>query len=262
MENKLELTVLGSGSYAPWPAPSKKIIPGYARNPSGYAVKIGEEALIFDLGSGNLRNLAKAGFKISDISHVFLTHFHIDHFIDLLSLLFLFHYDFAPKNKKLTIAGPKGIKRLLKKLAEAFNPYLNPEGYKLNIIELSETKQLRGKNWTLRAKNAVHSKPALAYRLDCGRKSITYTGDCFYDDSLAGFAKKSSVLIADCTWYNFQPKPVHMTFEQALKLARLSNSEKTLLSHISPQAEPHLAGKRAGLPASVIIARDLLRIKI
>ncbi len=318
----VEVIVLGSGSYAPpsrlspelsgsrsrcrvssravtGPSPKAEgsvLRRNYpVRNPSGYAVNIPPrgEILIFDFGSGSLRNLVRAGMNFMDISHIFITHFHIDHWLDILSLLFLFHFVFKPKNGSLTIAGPAGIKKFLGKLMSTCKPYTNPNGYRLIIREIKEGQTFSpktdrpGRDWTVRAKTIKHCKPSFCYRLEyypsgcppkadpcppAGRrmpqadkrpKSITYTGDASYEKGLVEFAKDSDLLITDCTLPGPKAKYGHMTLEQAVKLARRSGSGKTVLSHISPNAESAVR-RKAGkdLNPSIVAGHDLMRIKI
>lgn len=253
----MEIIVLGSGSYAPGFKSGRPV-----RNPAGYAVKIRKEVIIFDFGFGNLRNLARAGMDIADISHVFLSHFHLDHWGDVPALLFLFHYDFKPKSGTLKIVGPKGIKKLIRSLSEVCRPYLAPSGYKLKVSEIKEGSPYRSGDWSVKAKKVKHSDSSVCYRLDYAGKSMTYTGDASYEDTLAEFARKSDILISDCTFPGPEAKYGHMTVDQVIELAEKSRSKKTLLSHISPQAESAVAARLNVMPGAVLAGADLMRLKI
>ena len=46
------------------------------------------EPVLFDMGPGSLRQLKRAGINPQDIRHIFLTLFHPDHTVDLISFLF------------------------------------------------------------------------------------------------------------------------------------------------------------------------------
>lgn len=265
--------MLGSGSYAPR-TDFRHNYP--VRNPSGYIVNIRGEILVFDFGSGSLRNLARAGMNFMDISHIFITHFHVDHWLDILSLLFPLHFVFKPKSGSLTIAGPVGTKKFLGRLMSTCSPYTNPTGYRLIIREIKAGQPFAPRavsasrrNWTVRTKAVKHCKSSLCYRLEyyppgCKRsKSITYTGDASYEKGLVEFAKDSDILITDCTLPGPKAKYGHMTLAQAVELARRSGSRKTVLSHISPKAESAVrrwAGKNSD--TSILIGRDLMRLKI
>ncbi|MFH1619360.1 MAG: MBL fold metallo-hydrolase [bacterium] len=251
----LSLTVLGSGSYAPAFGGKTPV-----RNPAGYAVEIEGRIVLFDFGFGNLRALAKAGLDIRNISHVFLTHFHLDHWGDLPSLLFLFHYDFKPVSGKLTITGPPGIKKFLKKLMAACRPYTDPAGYRLCITELADRQTRRYGRFLVKAKAVRHSEPSFSYRMETGGKTVTYTGDSSFEDSLVRFAMDSDLLIAESSLPGPATAYGHMTVDEALTLARLSHSKKTLLSHISPQAEPAVLKKTARLSPMILPAGDGMRI--
>ena len=73
----MQLTILGSGTGVPLPQ----------RSPAGVLVQIGATPLLFDLGPGTIPRLNAVGVSYRDLEHVFLTHLHPDHTLDLVMLL-------------------------------------------------------------------------------------------------------------------------------------------------------------------------------
>ena len=69
----LEITLLGTG--LPFPNPK--------RAGPGYMVQAGDTTILVECGSGVVRRLVEAGHSPGDIHHLFLSHLHSDHFIDL-----------------------------------------------------------------------------------------------------------------------------------------------------------------------------------
>src|SRR3990167_8044701 len=76
----MKIVLLGTGTGIPDP-----------RTPRGYAgvyVKAGREHLVLDAGPGTLKQLMRIGVSYLDLDRLFLTHFHPDHCLDLVSILF------------------------------------------------------------------------------------------------------------------------------------------------------------------------------
>src|ERR687889_2807843 len=78
----MEITVVGSGT----------VVPRLERRQSCVAVEAGGETLVFDLGSGAVRGMLHAGLDPFAVDRVFFTHFHPDHTVDLVTLLFTLKY--------------------------------------------------------------------------------------------------------------------------------------------------------------------------
>ena len=88
-----------------------------ARSCAGYLVDSAGLRLLIDCGSGITRRLAERGDEWRTITHVALTHFHIDHHGDLPTLIFAWKYGFLPpRTAPLEIIGPVGTHALLDRL--------------------------------------------------------------------------------------------------------------------------------------------------
>ena len=74
----MNVTILGAGT----------AIPARDHSPAGLFVEAGGERLLFDAGPGTLQRLHAAGGSLFTLDRVFLTHYHLDHCLDLASLLF------------------------------------------------------------------------------------------------------------------------------------------------------------------------------
>ncbi|MBI4052083.1 MAG: MBL fold metallo-hydrolase [Elusimicrobia bacterium] len=254
---KIELIVLGSGAFAPSHDPRE------LRNPSGYALKLPNEILLFDFGFGNLRQLVRAGLKPSQISHLFITHRHPDHLGDLAAILFHFHYDTLPKNRKLTLCGPKGFRKFFKNLQKAHAPWISPKGYHLTVREMNDNSQLKTRNWQLSSLSVPHSTEAVAYKFEGYGKSFCYTGDTAYHPRIAQFAQGADLFALECTLPGPRAKHGHMTAAQAIRLAKESRASKALLTHLSEESLKTL--KRLSLKGNgtrLLIASDLQKINL
>src|SRR6185503_9831650 len=96
----MKLTILGSGT----------VVPNGERNSSGYFVEAGDVRLMMDCGAGTLHALARYGLDWQRLTHIFLSHFHVDHIGELASLFFAFRHGLTrPRTAPLTLIAPRGI---------------------------------------------------------------------------------------------------------------------------------------------------------
>ena len=251
----LDFFVLGSGCFAPGARS------GNVRNPAGYALRIGEEILLFDLGFGNFRQIVRAGLDPNQISHVFVSHRHPDHVGDLTALLFFYRHDGKPRRNHLRLYGPRGFKNFMTHLAKAHYPWIRPRGFALSISELEEPAVVKGAGWRVKCREVPHTTEALAYRFDSSSGSVCYSGDTSYDPGLAAFAANSDLFVLECTLDDKERMEGHMRVSESIDLAERSGARRVVFSHLSPSSEKglsrHLSGRR-----SLGKARDLQRIRI
>ncbi|MFN3921544.1 MAG: MBL fold metallo-hydrolase, partial [Caldimicrobium sp.] len=78
----MRLTVLGSGTG--WIT--------LERSSPAYLVSHENFHLLLDFGPGTLRQILRVGLTFNDISAIFISHFHPDHFSDLIPFLFATRY--------------------------------------------------------------------------------------------------------------------------------------------------------------------------
>ncbi|HAQ61505.1 TPA: ribonuclease Z [Candidatus Delongbacteria bacterium] len=148
--HRLKLIVLGSSGGAP----TKR------RNCSSFMLAAESYGIMFDCAEGTQRQLIHAGYKISKIRYIFISHLHADHFaglIPLLSTKSMFGID-----GKITIIGPKGIK-------DYFDFTLKLTGSKLffeyEIIEISDGIELKYDDFELSVHLLNHRLESYGYRL-------------------------------------------------------------------------------------------------
>jgi ribonuclease Z len=143
--------VLGSSGGAP----TKR------RNCSSFMLAAESYGIMFDCAEGTQRQLIHAGYKISKIRYIFISHLHADHFaglIPLLSTKSMFGID-----GKITIIGPKGIR-------DYFDFTLKLTGSKLffeyEIIEISDGTELKYDDFELSVHLLNHRIESYGYRLE------------------------------------------------------------------------------------------------
>src|SRR6266436_4627580 len=104
----LDIVFLGTSASAPTAR----------RAPSALLVRRGGDRLLFDCGEGTQRQLLKSVIGLVDLTEVFLTHFHADHYLGLPGML----KTFALRGREidLTVYGPPGLVDLFAALKRIF----------------------------------------------------------------------------------------------------------------------------------------------
>lgn len=147
----MQIVFLGtSGS---WPTPK--------RNVSAIAVKRGPEVLLFDCGEGTQRQFMASTLSFMQVSRIFLTHFHGDHFLGLPGLVQ--SMNFFGREAPLQVYGPAGCEDLVGQLLSLGH---FKAGYPVRARDLSPGDAVDGGEYTVTAIEAVHTVPGLSYVLE------------------------------------------------------------------------------------------------
>jgi ribonuclease BN (tRNA processing enzyme) len=225
----LRFRALGTGTVALSPT----------RGCAGYLVEVGDVRLLIDCGSGVTRRLAELGIEWESITHIALTHFHLDHYADLPTLLYAFRYGMLPvRSAPLEIIGPVGTKALLDKLAGVYGPFVTTPVYPQTVHEI-EPSAVRNLPSAIRlsAFKVPHTAESVAYSIEAGNRRIVYTGDTGVSPELGEWAKGCDLLVAECSLPAAMAIPEHLTPEQVGELGRIAQPGMLALTHFYPPVE-------------------------
>ena len=243
LASTVSLQVLGSGG------PES----GDKRASTSYIIWIdGKSRVLVDFGGGASLRFEEVNAKIADLDVILLTHLHVDHTADLPALLKSSFFTRA--SGKLYIYGPEEndfmpstksfVKRLFKEGKGAWQylgDHLNGDAQLQlkahNVDESRKIKVIYAQNGIKISAVSVHHGiiPAVAYRVNVGNKSITFSGDMNGDyHTLERLAWKTDILVA----HNAVPKgargvaaKLHMTPNTIGQIAEKSKPKKLVLSH-------------------------------
>jgi len=243
-----QLSIIFLGTSGSWPT--------VKRNVSAIAIKRGSEILLFDCGEGTQRQFQKSNASYMQISKIFITHFHGDHFLGLPGLI------------QTMIYGPKGINQLMENILNL--GYFHPD-YKINTYELNDgvttlgysiqeksrpgkfdkkkalkigipegplfSKIQKGETITLKNGQIIKPKQILGPARK-GRK-IVISGDTKPTKKMIDFAKFADILIHDSTFdsklQDIANDYGHSTACQSAEIAKNAKINKLFLTHISPR---------------------------
>ncbi len=243
----MKVTILGSGTG----------VPVKDRGCAGIYVRAGDEHILLDAGPGSLRQLVRIGVTYLDLDQIFLTHFHPDHCLDLVAILFAMRIPDRPRTKPLHVYGPRGLRTLYRRLSTAFHGWIEPRSYRLALHELGETT-VRGDGYTVRTRAMRHSAPALGYRIESRRRSLVYSGDTDYCRAIVELGRAADLLVIECAVTDERKVVGHLTPTECGRIAAEAGCRHLVLTHFYPvfQGYDIRARVRRSFTGHLSLARD------
>ena len=147
---QLRIIFLGTGGS--WPT--------VKRNVSSLAIKRGSEILLFDCGEGTQRQFQQSNLSYMQISKIFITHFHGDHFLGLPGLIQTMQLN--DRDKPLHIYGPNGMEDLTDHLLTL--GYFRPS-YEIISHDLTNGDVVDFEEYGIYTLKVKHNIPAFSYCL-------------------------------------------------------------------------------------------------
>jgi ribonuclease BN (tRNA processing enzyme) len=198
--------------------------------PTSSLLCLGGQRVVVDAGLGVTRGLCDQGFALKDLSLVFVTHMHSDHFIELGPLL---HTAWCAGLKtRVTIWGPSGLgaywRGFVASMAEDIDTRIEDEGrpdlrglVDLRVIRTGETIVEGG--ITVQAMDSIHPPLTETWSLSFRGNSrhVVFSGDTAHNPLLAGFARGADLLIHEAM--------LAEGLEALLK--RIGNGDDRLMKH-------------------------------
>ena len=245
----MRITVLGTGTIAL----------SAERSCSGYYVEAGDARVLTDCGSGITRRLAEQGIPWQQLTHVALTHFHIDHHADLPTLIFAWKYGMLPaRTAPIDIIGPVGTRSLLERLAAAYGEWVLAPGFDVRVTELPPGTPFDLGGARLDCTKVPHTPESMAYSFAEGAHRLVYSGDTGFDTAFAEWSKGCDLLVLECSLPQSMAIPEHLTPEECGEIARLAEPGTLVLTHLYPPVEAVdiAAIVAAKYDGSLVIAHD------
>lgn len=229
---------------------------------SGFLLRVGEYTVWMDCGTGTFANLQRHT-DYRELSGVVISHLHLDHILDLYSLYYALKYGKDSGGPAgLEVYAPAGAEAHLAQLLspttqEDFGGFFDfhpvKSGDKIAILPFVFT--------FLRTEHPVET---LAVRVEANGRSLVYTADTAWKDGLVKFAQGANVLIAEATLQKPDAggQKVHMTAEEAGKLAHDARVNRLVLTHLAPGLDPTVSMDQAArnFRGKILVATDNLNI--
>jgi ribonuclease Z len=133
-------------------------VPTQRRGLPAVLVRRGGDRILFDCGEGTQRQLVRS-VGLADLSDIFLTHFHTDHWLGLPGMLSTFNL--RGRDQPLTIHGPPGVGNLI----ELVRRMSGRPGFALEVRELERGDVVQRDGYSIAPVEVDHRGPALGYVL-------------------------------------------------------------------------------------------------
>lgn len=136
-------------------------VPTRERNHNGYFLRWGAEGFLFDPGEGTQRQMIFADVSASNITKIFITHFHGDHCLGLAGVLQRISLDRVPHT--VQIFYPASGERYVKHLA---NASIFHNTAKIEKVPVSEEGVIfRGEDYVIETLMLDHTVESWGYRI-------------------------------------------------------------------------------------------------
>jgi ribonuclease Z len=133
-------------------------VPSARRGMPALLVRRGAERILVDCGEGTQRQLLRS-VGLSDLTDIFITHLHVDHWLGLPGLLQTFNL--RDRDRRLAIHGPPGLAEVLQSMRRVYGRL----GFELDIVELEAGESVRRDTLEIHAVNVRHRGLAYGYVL-------------------------------------------------------------------------------------------------
>ena len=132
-------------------------VPTARRGLPALLLRAGGERILIDCGEGTQQQLLRS-VGLPDVGAVFITHFHLDHWLGLPGMIKSF--DLRARERPLTVYGPPGLERVF---AQVMRPVIGRTGYPLEAIELAPHAEVRFGSFLISPFPVKHRVEAYGY---------------------------------------------------------------------------------------------------
>lgn len=226
-----------------------------------------------DVGPGSVERMRRLGINPNAVQRVLITHYHVDHVVDLPVMVKLRAYDRsgskAEHPRKLHIYGPRGLTRFVDELIfrNAYLSYLKELGCARYLVLHEVWEGLVEESGGLRVSaSPVEHFEGVAYRVEVEGVSLVYSGDTVPDERLLKLAEGVDVLIHECSFPEPQLLGKHTSDKALARIAARLKPRLLIAVHLyPPMEEKEEALKRTLEEVSggrAVVARDMEVIEV
>jgi ribonuclease Z len=133
-------------------------MPTVQRAPSSLLIRRGGDRVLIDCGEGTQRQLLRS-IGLPDVEHVFLTHYHADHFLGLPGMMKTFAL--RGREAPLHVYGPRGLSGLMSDLRRIYGKLT----YEVSLQEVAPSDYIPFDGYRIGVYAVKHRTEALGYAL-------------------------------------------------------------------------------------------------
>lgn len=263
-------------------------VPNAARSGPGLAVVYDGRAYLFDAGGGMVQRMIEAWEELdaealypTNVEHLFISHLHSDHTLDYPELAATYWWR---RTEKLNAYGPVGLRAMtdgyyamqasdIALRTSGNQPMRDPSLYQVNVTEIGEDGViLEDGEVTVEAFTVPHGdiEPAYGYKITTPDKTIVYSGDTAFSETLTEKARGADVLVHEVIseegWSALEPdwqayhRSAHTLTSELARIANEARPGVLVLTHILHYGAPIETARteiEALYDGEVVLANDL-----
>jgi len=229
----------------------------------GLALETKRGVTLVDPGSGSVHACLQAGIGLGDVAAVILTHFHVDHTLDLAQLLWLRHVHRQYLDRPLLAAGPAGTEEFISGLDRVFGLSLDALGT-LTVARLEPGSVLDAPGMTVTAFRARHTDSSLCLRFEAGGKRVAFSGDSGICDGLIEACEGADLAVLECSYEDSPPVTTHLGPSECGRAAAAAGAARVVLTHLPSGIDPDslLARVAQHYDGPCTVAEDFMHIDL
>jgi ribonuclease BN (tRNA processing enzyme) len=189
---------------------------------------------LIDCGASSLLAMKRLGIDRGAIDLILLTHFHADHFGGVP--FFVLDAQLVDKRTRpLTIAGPPGLGAWYERIFAATFPGERTLPFALELREYDVGNNNRIGELEVTPFHVRHDDragPCLALRISAGGRTICYSGDTEWTDTLTGAARGADLFVCECYVYD-RPIRAHLALTTLRQHLPAIGAKRVVLTHMS-----------------------------
>lgn len=194
-----------------------------------------ETRFLIDCGASSLIGMRRFGVDSSTIDTILLTHLHGDHFGGLPFFILDAQLN-SRRTRPLVVAGPPGLESRIRDAMEILFPGSSnaQQRFSLEFVELFEEQTTTIGSLTVTPYSVIHpsGSPSYALKVQCGGKTISYSGDTEWTDALVQAAHGADLFV--CEAYFFEKKiKYHLDYQTLSDHRSELECRRLVLTHMN-----------------------------
>jgi len=199
------------------------------------SVKSESAKFLIDCGASSLIAMKQFGVNPLDVETILITHLHGDHFAGI-PFFILESQLISRRTAPLIIAGPPGLEERIYRAMDVMFPGLSEvkQNFEITYLEIPESTPTNIGALLVTAERVSHGSgaPSYALRVECAGKTIVYTGDTGWTDSLIKIASGADLFITEASYYEKKIKN-HLNYRTLLARRQELQCKRIVLTHMS-----------------------------
>jgi ribonuclease Z len=218
-----------------------------ARDNTSLVFEAGGAAVLADCSGSTVQRLRRLGLDPLALTHVVVTHVHVDHAYGLPSLVR--QLAILERRAPLTVVCRPEHVEPLRTLLTVFRLWLRPEFFPLALAPIDLAVGARafttGGLAVSTAPNEHGAMPNFAVRVDTGGGALVYSSDTQPSEAVVALARGADVLVHEATFAERDRSAgraaTHSSAADAGRVAARAGVRRLILTHVGPEYHADLA---------------------